>query len=187
MTVTDNFLPIGAFEDLQEYCNESDFQIVKLGEKEFSVLTTPRYLLEFFQIPGHELVLTFIRSAKKDFDNDIRIHADNIIEGKKTALASVLYINPEGTVSKNGTAFWRHNEYGYELPKDVSNEEFDRLITEDSNDLSKWEQLDTIYARPNRRLLYNSNLFHSKYPSKITEGTRIVLVCFYAKKTTIKF
>lgn len=182
MLVTDNFLPPAAFEDLQNYCHENNFQIIKVGEKEFSFMPTPRYLLEFLQIPGHELVFTFIRSAKKDFDNDIRIHADNIIEGKKTVLASVLYINQEDTVSKNGTSFWRHHTHGYELPEDVSNEEFDRLITEDSNDLSKWEQLDMVYSRPNRRLLYNSNLFHSKYPSKINEGTRIVLVCFYAKK-----
>lgn len=182
MTVTDNFLPEAAFIDLQEYCLEGEFKIVKAGDKEFSVMPTPKYLLEFLQIPGHELVLTFIRSARIDFDNDSRIHADNIIEGKKTALASVLYINPEGTVSKNGTAFWRHHEHGYELPADVSNEEFDRLLTEDSNDLSKWEQLDTIYARPNRQLVYNSNYFHSKYPKVITEGTRIILVCFYAKK-----
>lgn len=182
MKVTDQFLPEAAFEDLQNYCYEEDFQIVKHGDKEFSVLPTPKYLHEFLQIPGHELILTFIRSARVDFDTDARIHADNIIEGKKTALASVLYINPEGTVSKNGTAFWKHHKHGYELPQDVSNEEFDRLITEDSNDLSKWEQLDIIYARPNRHLLYNSNHFHSKYPSQIEEGTRIVLVCFYSKK-----
>lgn len=83
MIVTDNFLPGAAFEDLQHYCIDNDFEIVKLGEKEFSVLPTPRYLLEFFQIPDHELVLTFIRSAHADFDTDYRIHADNIIEGKK--------------------------------------------------------------------------------------------------------
>ncbi len=182
MTITDNFLPPLAFQDLQNYCNTNEFQVMKYGEKEFSLLPTPRYLLEFLQIPEHELILTFIRSAKKDFDTDNRIHADNIIEGKKTALASVIYINSEEEVSKNGTAFWRHHHHGYELPEDVTNEEFDRLLTEDSNDLSKWEQIDTIYAKPNRRLLYNSNHFHSKFPAKINEGVRKVLVCFYAKK-----
>lgn len=182
MNVTDNFLPQAAFTDLQNYCSDQQFEIKEMGDKKFSVLPTPRYILEFLQIPGYEMVLTFVRSANKDFDNEMRIHADNIIAGRKTSIASVLYINREDTVSKNGTSFWKHHKYGYALPEDVSNDEFDRLITEDSNDLSKWEQQDIIYSRPNRLLIYNSNSFHSKYPNQINEGTRMVLVCFYAKK-----
>jgi len=181
MTVTDNFLPQQAFKDLQQHCRVNNFEIVKLGEKEFSVLETPNPLLEFFKIPGHQLVLTFIRSAKNDFDTDLRIHADNIINGHKTALASVLYINEKGEVPPNGTMFWIHKTHGDQLDKSVSNEEFDRLITEDSNDLSKWEESDIIYAKPNRQLLYNSNYFHSKWPAKIEKGERKVLVCFYSK------
>lgn len=182
MTITDNFLPPKAFQDLQQYCNSNDFQIVTLGEKQFSVLETPNALLEFFKIPNHNLILTFIRSAKNDFDTDLRIHADNIINGHKTALASVLYINDENEVSKNGTTFWKHHIHGHELQKEVSTEEFDRLITQDSNDPSKWEQTDIVFARPNRQLLYNSNSFHSKWPAKIDKGKRKVLVCFYSKK-----
>ncbi|MFH6944650.1 DUF6445 family protein [Flavobacterium sp. FlaQc-50] len=182
MKIQDNFLPEEVYDQLIDYCIENDFQIVRRGDKEFSVMQIPSYFKAFLQIEDHELILSFIRSAKIDFDNDLRIHADNIIEGKKTALASVLYINPEGTVSPNGTAFWKHHIHGLELPEDVSNEEFDRLLTEDSNDLSKWEHVETVYAKPNRQLVYNSNHFHSKYPKVIEEGTRIVLVCFYAKK-----
>lgn len=185
MQVTDNFLPTKAFEDLQEYCNQNEFEIIKAGEKEFSVLKTPNSLLDFFKIEGYELVLTFLRRANKDIDTDLRIHADNVIVGRKTALASVLYINNKDEATPNGTVFWEHHIHGQELAKNVSNKEFDRLITEDSNDIQKWEVQDLIKSRPNRQLLYNSNLFHSKWPPVIETGERRVLVCFYAEKTKV--
>lgn len=94
----------------------------------------------------------------------------------------MLYINPKSNASENGTAFWEHHTHGVELPKDVTNEEFDRLITEDSNDLSKWTFRSVYYSEPNKLLTYSSNLFHSKYPAKITHGERIVLVAFYKNK-----
>jgi len=185
MIVTDNFLSKAHFSLLQQYCRVNEFEIVTLGEKQFLVLETPPYLIPLFQIEGYELICTFIRSAKNDFDTDQRIHADNIINGHKTALASVLYLNEKDEVSKNGTMFWIHETHGDQLDKSVSNEEFDRLITQDSNDLSKWEASDIVHAKPNRRLLYNSNSFHSKWPAKIEKGERKVLVCFYAEKTKI--
>lgn len=181
MKITENFLSETVFNQLQEYCKLNEFEIVKAREKEFSILETPNFVMDFLEIEGYDLILTFIRSAKKDFDTDARIHADNIIMGEKTALASVLYINPEGEVSENGTAFWKHHQYGEELPDTISNQEFDRLLIEDSNNLSKWQHVETVFSKPNRQLLYNSNLFHSKYPKVIEEGIRMVLVCFYSK------
>lgn len=179
--VNDNFLPKDVFAYLQEYCQQP-FQIMKVGDKEFSVLQTPMELLPYSQVPDHEMILTFIRSAYNGFDEEPRIHADNIINGEKTALASVIYINNTQNVTPNGTCFYEHSKYGPELPNNVTNEEFDELITKDSNDLSKWNRIGAIDAKPNRRLLYNSNCFHAKFPAKIEQGTRIVLVCFYKKK-----
>jgi hypothetical protein len=156
-----------------------------MGDKVFSVLETPRSLLDFFKIDGLELILTFVRSANKDQDTKLNVHADNIIAGKKAALASVLYINDEEEVTPNGTMFWKHHHHGHELDTNVTDEEFNRLITEDSNNYKKWEQKDMVYALPNRRLLYNAQLFHSKFPTVIKKGKRKVLVCFYAEKTNI--
>lgn len=185
MNITNNFLPPNAFSDLQQYCNENQFQKVTVENRSFLVLPTPKYLFEFLQIKDHHLVLTFIRSADKDFDTELNIHADNIVEGHKIALASVLYINDENEVSNNGTRFWRHKTHGDELQENVTNEEFNRMILKDSNNIAKWEPKDVIYAKPNKRLLYNSNAFHSKWPSKIDKGTRLVMVCFYALKTKL--
>lgn len=181
--IQDNFLKPELFTELQSYCNDNEFQIVKAGDKEFSVLDVPENIKEELEVEGHEIILTFIRNAYSDFDNTLRIHADSIINGQKPNLACVLYINdPEG-VTANGTAFWKHEKYGYEAPDNISNEEFDRLLLEDSNDSSKWAQQDYIASRPNRLLLYKSNYYHSKMPATISEGKRVVLVSFYKKKT----
>jgi hypothetical protein len=186
MTVINNFLPKIVFFDLQKFCKENKFEIIKLGDKEFSILQTPQELIPFFQIDGYELILTFIRSAYKGFDNDYRIHADNIMLGQKTALASVLYINEQLGTTPNGTCFYNHKTHGRELTEEVTNEEFDRLLLEDANNPSKWEKTDIVTSYPNRLLKYNSQAFHSKYPAEIIDGCRIVLVCFYAKKTINK-
>lgn len=177
----DNFLPQALFEELQNYCLNTDFQRIKLGEKEFDILETPIKILPYLQVEGHELITTFIRQATSKFDTDLRIHADNKILGEKTALAKVLYINPKDGTTENGTAFWKHHIHGEELPEDVTNEEFDRLITEDANDWQKWSIQQILFSEPNRLVTYKSNLFHSKFPAKIHNGKRIVLVAFYKK------
>lgn len=183
MTVINNFLPKNIFEKLQKHCNETPFQIVQIGDKEFSVLNVPDYLFDLIKIDNHEIVLAFIRSAYSGFDNENRIHADNIINGSKIDLASVLYINETNGVTPNGTCFYSHVKHGKELKENVSEEEFNRLLTEDSNNDSKWIKEECVSAYPNRLLKYNAQFFHAKYPKEIMQGIRIVLVCFY-KKTT---
>lgn len=181
INVSNNFFGKELFAMLQEYCRINEFVIQKAGEKEFCVLPTPEQIIPLLEIPNHSIILTFIRKAYKGFDDELRIHCDHIIQGEKSALASVLYINnPEG-VTPNGTSFWKHQKYGLEAPDDLTDSEFDRLITEDANDEGKWERLDYISSVPNRMLTYSSNLFHSKFPKEITEGERVVCVVFYKK------
>lgn len=188
VSIIDNFLTEEDFKMLQSYCKFEKFEIYSVGDKEFLVLPTPESLIEKVALPNHDIVLSFIRKAHAEFDTDWRIHADNIINGYKTNYASVLYIDFEDNL-KTGTAFWEHNTHGKKLKKNVSEQEFNRLITEDANDLSKWEKTNFVEAKKNRFLVYDSNLFHSKYPNVIEKGERIVLVTFYKKskhETTIK-
>lgn len=180
ISIHDNFFEHRTFKVLQQYC-KNEFFIKKAGEKEFLVLPTPENLYPFLEIADHRIILSFIRKAHKDFDTDHRIHCDGTIEGEKTSLASVLYINEKKGVPENGTMFWEHHKWAHRLPSAVGEKEFDRLLLEDANDLSKWEKRDVVHARPNRFLVYDSSLFHSKWPSKIEEGERIILVTFYAK------
>lgn len=179
--VKDSFLPKEIFQELQDYCNREEFQIVQAGDKAFSVLEVPENIKPFLKIEGHELVLSFIRNAYNEFDNDWRIHADNIILNERVSLASVLYINDPKGVSENGTSFYEHHLHGKELSECVSEEEYNRLILEDSNDLTKWLETDYVKSKPNRLLKYNANLFHSKSPNRIKIGKRIIMASFYKR------
>lgn len=179
INIYDDYLDESTFKTLQDYVLRSKFKIQKAGEKEYCILPTPLEIIPLLEIKNHNIVLTFIRKAYEGFDNDLRIHADNIINGHKTIKASVLYLNKDN-IEPNGTCFYKHHKYGEQLPKNVTNTEFDLLITKDSNDPTKWEKTDSIINKPNRFLVYDSNFFHSKYPKEIKQGERIVLVTFYS-------
>ncbi len=179
--VKDNFLPKEVFLELQDYCNSNNFNIITAGDKQFSVLEVPETIKPYLEKEGYRVILSFIRSAWNDFDNDIRIHCDWDIMNQRTALASVLYINDPKGVSENGTAFYSHHIHGNSLSDNAKEEEYNRLILEDSNNESKWEQTDYVKSKPNRLLSYKSSLFHSKFPKQIKNGIRIVCVVFYKK------
>lgn len=181
IVVQDSYLPERVFKGLQEEVNDTHFEIVKAGEKEFLCMETPRWLYEYLKVEGHRIIFTFIRKAHRDFDTEFNAHCDSIINGSRPALASVLYINDDEGVTPNGTAFWKHHKYGFKAPENVQNEEFDRLLTQDSNDISKWRKSSYIEAIPNRLLLYSADYFHSKWPQVIEQGERIVCATFYEK------
>ena len=82
----------------------------------------------------------------------------------------------------NGTAFWKHKDYKFNYTKS-SNEEFNRMLTEDSNDVTKWKLNSVIGHRDNRLLSYPSEYFHSKYPNKF-KNQRVVLIMFYKYERT---
>lgn len=184
ISIHDQALPPELFAELQKYAQETQFTIVEKGDKKFSVLPTPDYVLPYLEMPGHEIILTFIREATPSFNTSPSIHCDSIIEGRKPSFAAVLYLNETDTVSPNGTAFFSHWKHGYFAPDDLSPEEFDRLLIEDADDKTQWLKLDYISARPNRILVYPSNYFHAKFPAKIDFGVRRVLVAFYTRINT---
>jgi hypothetical protein len=179
ISVQDDFLFSEEFKELQDYCNNNPFQVVEFSGKSFSVLATPSNLYDDLKIYGHEIVLSFIRSAYRGFDSNMWIHADNIVNGKRIDIASVLYIDDEPI--ENGTAFWDHYIYGKKLPEDCSEDDFNNVLLRDADNKTAWVKRDYISSRPNRLLTYDANYFHSKYPAEITEGIRKVLVTFYTK------
>lgn len=181
--INDNYFNDETFAKLQTYCFENQFVIKKIGDKEFCILPTPEDIIPIIQLQNYDLILTFIRKAYKGFDDDMRIHADSIINGRKSDIASVIYINETEGVTLNGTMFWKHKDHGFRMPTNVSNEEFDRMIEEESNNPQNFTRTHYVDAHPNRMLMYESNLFHSKYPKEIKKGERIVMVNFYSKKS----
>lgn len=182
MNVIDNFLPKEVFKKLQNFVAKNDFKIIDIGANRLiSVLEAPDYVLNYLAIPGHIIITSFLRESYDGFDNQLNIHADNLISGMKVNKAGVLYINnPEG-VTPNGTQFFIHEKYHYELPENVSEEEYNRMLQEDAKDKNKWVIASQVHNITNRFLTYDARMFHDKFPSNIDKGNRIVLVVFYTK------
>ena len=61
----------------------------------------------------------------------------------------------------------------------VSFEDFDGMLLNDSNDLSKWDLQSVVGYKINRAVCYPCNYFHSKYPNVGWSGGRMVYVMFY--------
>ena len=122
-------------------------------------------------------ILGFFREAKKNQDNDWRIHNDSIIEGQLPDRAAVLYISENNTLGINGTALWEHKIHGDKF-ENINPEEYNRLLEEDSNDQTKWNLRSIIGHKKNRLVSYPCNYFHSKFPNEFIES-RKVFVMFY--------
>ncbi len=92
--------------------------------------------------------------------------------------ALVLYLS-EGN---SGTAFWKHLKTGAKHiePGDV---DLLREVEGDWNDESKWQRYLGIPMRMNRAVIYDSTLFHSRYPFEAfgdsPENGRLIAVCFF--------
>ena len=120
--------------------------------------------------------------SNAEFDDDWRIHADAKIKGERPDRAAVLYMSPRELEDLHGTAFYEHDVYGKELPMDISDKEFNLLLTEDSEILEKWRLSSVVGYQQNRILSYPSNYFHSKFPNTSWKEGREVYVIFYKFK-----
>ena len=184
--VLDNFLDDHVLEIQLNKLLDNTFDEYVAGDKSF-----------YAQIPDHEFdeyvvnliqkqerntikkIFSFFRVSTDVLDNDWRIHSDLNIMGNRPDRAAVLYISPKTLTKLNGTAFWHHELYGKELPSYVNDEEYDRVLLKDSNDLSKWNLSSVVGYEQNRLVSYPSNYFHSKYPNQSQKSGRIVYVIFY--------
>jgi len=179
--IKDNFLTSDLYDELVRHCDK--FTEYKTPGKSFWVKELPQAFKDYIvneleSIEGKKIksILSFAREAKKNQDDDWRIHNDAIIDGQQPDRAIVLYVK-SNEQSLNGTAFWEHIDYGYAYDNS-SQEEFDRMLLEDSNDKSKWKLNSVVGYKANRLLSYPCEYFHSKYPNEF-EDQRIVVVMFY--------
>ena len=183
--IKDNFLNQELFELLNK--NLIDFKEVKTTNKSFWVIepeinflkyiTTKLSIIEKCEITN---IMAFFRQAKENQDNDWRIHNDSIIQGQQPDRAIVLYISSDNVNTLNGTAFWEHKHYGDTFPYANDPVKYDKVLKEDSEDLTKWNLKSVIGYKPNRLISYPCNYFHSKYPNEFKN--RIVFVMFYKIK-----
>jgi hypothetical protein len=184
--ILDNFLDDNALENkLNELLDNQFDEYIAGGKSFYSQIPDNKFdeyvinLIEKQEKKNVTNIFSFFRISTDELDTDWRIHSDLSIMGCRPDRAAVLYMTPKRMDKLNGTAFWEHEFYGKELPNYVDNEEYDRVLLKDSNDLSKWTLNSVIGYEQNRLVSYPANYFHSKYPNKSHKDGRIIYVIFY--------
>ena len=187
--IIDDFLPEWMLDDIKSNLTNNNFVEHVVGDKPFytqpSNPVIDKYILDKLgKIEGKELqnILSFFRVSTDKLDTNWRIHSDLIIKGEKPDRAVVLYISPKESKELHGTALWEHKVYGKRLPDETTNEEFDKMITKEAENLDM-RTLNTVLGYEQNRLLsYPSSYFHSKYPNKSWKNGRQIFVMFYKFK-----
>jgi len=182
----DDFLPEYILKETIRDLSSQDYEEVKTPGKSFYVQSPSTSFLN--HVTGSlsaienkmiENILGFFRVSNDMLDTNWRIHSDLNIQGEKPDRALVLYISPRKINELHGTALWEHKVYGKSLPDNTTNEEFDRMITKESENLGAWTLNSVIGYKQNRAISYPANYFHSKYPNKSWKSGREVFVMFY--------
>jgi hypothetical protein len=118
-----------------------------------------------------------VRLGNKNTPLTNYIHADNAV----CKYALVWYLNEPPC--KTGTKFWKHKATGADhMPWPVPQDLWDAVDT-DTKDESKWEETGYVEAKANRALLFDSQLFHSRWPKDLPmeedDEPRLVFVGFF--------
>jgi len=185
----DDFLPNYILDETIKDLSSQDYREVKFPDKSFYVQEASHSFINHVcgilsGAEGNTIdpILSFFRVSNETLDTNWRIHSDLNIEGEKPDRALVLYISPRKINELHGTALWEHKKYGKSLPDTVTDEEFDRMILKESENLDMWTLNSVIGYEQNRAISYPANYFHSKYPNKSWKSGREVFVMFYKTK-----
>ena len=185
----DDFLNKDLFKETIKELNSKDYIEHKTPGKSFWVqeakaefIAHVAKLISKYESYNIEPILSFFRISTDTIDTEWRIHSDGIINNQQPDRAIVLYLSQKELKELHGTAFWSHNTYGRKQPENISNEEFDRFLTQESENLENWTLNTVLGYEQNRLISYPANYFHSKYPNKSWESGREVFVMFYKIK-----
>tara|TARA_R100001230_G_C5623799_1_gene132775 strand:+ start:306 stop:878 length:573 start_codon:yes stop_codon:yes gene_type:complete len=185
----DDFLPDYILQQELEVLSSQDYKEVKTPGKSFYIQHASSSFMSYVcnslsKLEGNPVnpIIGFFRVSNDMLDTDWRIHSDLNIEGQKPDRALVIYMSSRQIDDLHGTAFWQHETYGKALPNNVTNEEFDRMIIRESENLKVWTLDSVIGYNQNRAISYPANYFHSKYPNKSWKQGREVFVMFYKTK-----
>ena len=191
--IVDNFLDKEILTGVSNYLNDGEFNKEIRGGKNFYIKPShedfDNYILNRLmqhEVKDLENILSFFRVSTDELDTSWRIHSDLNIKGEKPDRALVLYLSPREKEELHGTALWEHAIYGNQIPSDISNEEYDKMIKIDANNLDKWRLNTVVGYEYNRVVSYPSSYFHSKYPNKSWKNGRKIYVMFYKYKKNEK-
>ena len=184
--IQDNFIEKELFVKTNNALNNNKYEDILAGEKLFHVQWSNQefdhYVLnKLKEIEQKSLykIFSFFRVSSNKLDTDWRIHSDLIINKEKPDRAAIIYMSPKERNDLHGTAFWDHKVYGKKLPENTTNEEYDRMITKEAENLDMWKLNSVAGYEQNRLVSYPANYFHSKYPNKSWVSNRQVFVIFY--------
>jgi len=187
--IIDDFIDGNILSSVTSYLKDGDFKKEVSGGKNFYIKESPQIFNEYvlnrlmsYEVREIENILSFFRVSTNELDTSWRIHSDLNINGQKPDRALVLYLSPREKEELHGTALWEHDIYGSQLPSDITNEEYDKMINIDANNLDKWRLSTVVGYEFNRMVSYPSSYFHSKYPNKSWKEGRKVFVMFYKYK-----
>ena len=185
----DDFLPSYILDETIKDLSLQDYKEVKTPGKSFYIQEPSASFLNHVvgslsALEGNivEPILGFFRISNDILDTNWRIHSDLNILGEKPDRALVLYISPRKISELHGTALWEHKTYGKRLPKSITNEEFNRMILKEAENLDVWTLNSVVGYEQNRAISYPADYFHSKYPNKSWKSGREVFVMFYKTK-----
>ena len=185
----DDFLPSYILDETIKDLSSQDYKVFKTPDESFYYQIPTKSFINYVvnkleEIENNKIIniLSAFRLSNEEISNNWKIHSDLIIEGQKPDRALVLYISPRKINKLHGTALWEHKTYGKLLPDTVTNEEFDRMILKESENLDMWTLNSVIGYEQNRAISYPANYFHSKYPNKSWKSGREVFVMFYKTK-----
>ena len=167
--IVDDFVQKNLFEIANKHLDSNEFKKMKVSNKDFYIQQSneefDKYITQKISIiEGKEIknILSFFRIATDKLDVSWRIHSDLNIKGEKPDRALVLYLSPRERENLHGTALWEHDVYGRELPKDISDSDYDKMIKVDANNLDRWRLSTVVGYEENRLVSYPSSYFHSK-------------------------
>ena len=185
----DDFLNKKLFKEITNKLNDNKYLEYNTPGKSFWIQESSEdfnnhILHKLEEIEGNKLenILGFFRISNDIVDTNWRIHSDLNIQGEQPDRALVLYISPRKRNELHGTALWRHKTYGKSLPKETTNEEFNRMIVKEAENLDMWTIDSVVGYEENRAISYPAHYFHSKYPNKSWKEGRQVFVMFYKIK-----
>ncbi len=179
--VVDEFAPDLFFNTIKSLVDGVDFTEYEYAGKSYvgvgGVTLPVKKLIEKHMGKPVTFTMSHVRLGNKHTPLTNYIHADNA--ACKYALVWYLSEPP----CETGTCFWLHNEtqtdrMPWPPPKDLW-----EAVDKDTADESKWTKLEYVEAKENRAVLFDSQLYHSRYPKDLPleedDVPRLVCVVFF--------
>lgn len=179
--VIDNFIP--GYADIRPLIDSCEFGEFGFWGKRYAGVgeyTLPlKALIEDVLGEPIYFVQSHIRLGTKHTPLTHYIHADNAA----AKYACVVYLSEPDC--DTGTAFWSHKALGVDRLQMPCPPEVFAKLDADIADESKWDRLEYVQAKENRAVIFDSQLFHSRYPQHLPIATgetpRLVSTIFFNK------